>query len=157
MGGGRPLGSCCSPGHGQRLLGPRVWRGRWEVAHFGLPSTRPGYSCHALGGILHLHVPCRSMKLTFKESGIFEGIPTYRFVAPNTLFANGSVYPPNEGFCPCLESGIQNVSTCRFSTCQPMKGGGRGDEGLIGHAICLIFGLSTLADLTGPEIIRAGE
>ncbi|XP_036777686.1 scavenger receptor class B member 1 isoform X1 [Manis pentadactyla] len=58
---------------------------------------------------------CRSMKLTFKESGIFEGIPTYRFVAPNTLFANGSVYPPNEGFCPCLESGIQNVSTCRFS------------------------------------------
>ncbi|KAK2502161.1 hypothetical protein MC885_010811 [Smutsia gigantea] len=58
---------------------------------------------------------CRSMRLTFKESGIFEGIPTYRFVAPDTLFANGSVYPPNEGFCPCLESGIQNVSTCRFS------------------------------------------
>ncbi|KAM4827125.1 scavenger receptor class B member 1 isoform 2-T2 [Thomomys bottae] len=58
---------------------------------------------------------CRSMKLIYKEQGVFEGIPTYRFVAPKTLFANGSVYPPNEGFCPCLESGIQNVSTCRFN------------------------------------------
>ncbi|XP_014642672.1 PREDICTED: scavenger receptor class B member 1 isoform X2 [Ceratotherium simum simum] len=58
---------------------------------------------------------CRSMKLIYKESGEFEGIPTYRFVAPDTLFANGSVYPPNEGFCPCRESGILNVSTCRFS------------------------------------------
>uniref|UniRef100_A0A2K5R784 Scavenger receptor class B member 1 n=2 Tax=Cebus imitator TaxID=2715852 RepID=A0A2K5R784_CEBIM len=58
---------------------------------------------------------CRSMKLTYKEPGEFEGIPTYRFVAPKTLFANGSTYPPNEGFCPCRESGIQNVSTCRFS------------------------------------------
>lgn len=57
---------------------------------------------------------CRSMKLVFKEPGMFEGIPTYRFVAPKTLFANGSVYPPNEGFCPCRESGIQNVSACRF-------------------------------------------
>ncbi|KAM6155284.1 scavenger receptor class B member 1 isoform 2-T2 [Rhynchocyon petersi] len=59
---------------------------------------------------------CRSMKLVYKEADVFQGIPTYRFVAPNTLFANGSVYPPNEGFCPCLESGIQNVSTCRFGT-----------------------------------------
>lgn len=60
------------------------------------------------------------MKLMYKEPGVFEGIPTYRFVAPKTLFANGSIYPPNEGFCPCLESGIQNVSTCRFSTCCPL-------------------------------------
>ncbi|XP_059532238.1 scavenger receptor class B member 1 isoform X1 [Myotis daubentonii] len=58
---------------------------------------------------------CRSMKLTYEEAGVFEGIPTFRFKAPSTLFANGSVYPPNEGFCPCLESGIQNVSTCRFN------------------------------------------
>ncbi|XP_006894687.1 PREDICTED: scavenger receptor class B member 1 [Elephantulus edwardii] len=57
---------------------------------------------------------CRSMKLVYKEAGVFEGIPIFRFMAPPTLFANGSVYPPNEGFCPCLESGIQNVSTCRF-------------------------------------------
>ncbi|XP_040843067.1 scavenger receptor class B member 1 isoform X1 [Ochotona curzoniae] len=58
---------------------------------------------------------CRSLKLVYQEPGVFEGIPTYRFVAPKTLFANGSVYPPNEGFCPCLESGIQNVSSCRFN------------------------------------------
>ena len=59
------------------------------------------------------------MKLVYKEQGVFGGIPTFRFVAPNTLFANGSVYPPNEGFCPCRESGIQNVSPCRFSMCHP--------------------------------------
>ncbi|XP_040843070.1 scavenger receptor class B member 1 isoform X3 [Ochotona curzoniae] len=62
---------------------------------------------------------CRSLKLVYQEPGVFEGIPTYRFVAPKTLFANGSVYPPNEGFCPCLESGIQNVSSCRFSHRDP--------------------------------------
>lgn len=74
------------------------------------PFMTPDYS-------LEFYSPeaCRSMKLVFKERGHFEGIPTYRFVAPKTLFANGSVYPPNEGFCPCRESGIQNVSACRFS------------------------------------------
>ncbi|XP_014388831.1 PREDICTED: scavenger receptor class B member 1 [Myotis brandtii] len=59
--------------------------------------------------------PPRSMKLIYEEARVFQGIPTFRFKAPSTLFANGSVYPPNEGFCPCLESGIQNVSTCRFN------------------------------------------
>ncbi|XP_038618269.1 scavenger receptor class B member 1 isoform X2 [Tachyglossus aculeatus] len=58
---------------------------------------------------------CRSMKLVYKQSRDFSGMPTFRFVAPKTLFANGTVYPPNEGFCPCLQSGIQNVSTCRFN------------------------------------------
>ncbi|NXO03251.1 SCRB1 protein, partial [Rhinopomastus cyanomelas] len=58
---------------------------------------------------------CRSMTLVYEKSGYFKGVPTYRFVAPKTLFANGTDYPPNEGFCPCLQSGIQNVSTCRFN------------------------------------------
>lgn len=58
---------------------------------------------------------CRSMKLVYQEEGIFEGIPIFRFKAPNTLFASGTNYPPNEGFCPCLRSGIQNISTCRFN------------------------------------------
>nr|KAF6467636.1 scavenger receptor class B member 1 [Rousettus aegyptiacus] len=39
----------------------------------------------------------------------------FDIINPDTLFANGTVYPPNEGFCPCLESGVQNVSTCRFN------------------------------------------
>ncbi|NWJ03274.1 SCRB1 protein, partial [Crypturellus undulatus] len=58
---------------------------------------------------------CRSMKLVYEQSGQFKGVPTYRFVAPKTLFANGTDYPPNEGFCPCLQSGVQNVSSCRFN------------------------------------------
>ncbi|NXR76570.1 SCRB1 protein, partial [Pycnonotus jocosus] len=58
---------------------------------------------------------CRSMTLVYEKSGKFRGVPTYRFVAPKTLFANGTDYPPNEGFCPCMQSGIQNVSTCRFN------------------------------------------
>ncbi|XP_041095852.1 scavenger receptor class B member 1-like, partial [Polyodon spathula] len=59
---------------------------------------------------------CRSMELVYERPGEILGIPTYRFVAPKTMFANGSVYPPNEGFCPCRESGIQNVSSCRFNS-----------------------------------------
>ncbi|XP_068767286.1 scavenger receptor class B member 1 isoform X2 [Struthio camelus] len=58
---------------------------------------------------------CRSMKLVYEQSGEFEGVPTYRFVAPKTLFANSTDYPPNEGFCPCLQSGVQNVSSCRLN------------------------------------------
>ncbi|KAM6052571.1 scavenger receptor class B member 1 isoform 2-T2 [Chlamydotis macqueenii] len=58
---------------------------------------------------------CRSMTLVYEQSGKFKGVPTYRFVAPKTLFANGTDYPPNEGFCPCMQSGIQNVSTCRMN------------------------------------------
>lgn len=81
------------------------------VSCAGLPQ--PLYT----GNSSHLPPPCRSMKLTYQESRVFEGIPTYRFTAPKTLFANGTVYPPNEGFCPCRESGIQNVSSCRFGEC----------------------------------------
>ncbi|KAM6051364.1 scavenger receptor class B member 1 isoform 3-T3 [Theristicus caerulescens] len=58
---------------------------------------------------------CRSMTLVYEQSGKFKGVPTYRFVAPKTLFANGTDYPPNEGFCPCMQSGIQNLSTCRLN------------------------------------------
>nr|KAF6467643.1 scavenger receptor class B member 1 [Rousettus aegyptiacus] len=74
------------------------------------PFMTPEYS-------LEFYSPeaCRSMKLVYEAQGTFAGIPTYRFKAPDTLFANGTVYPPNEGFCPCLESGVQNVSTCRFN------------------------------------------
>ncbi|KAM3939936.1 scavenger receptor class B member 1 isoform 2-T2 [Leptodactylus fuscus] len=58
---------------------------------------------------------CRSMKLVFEKEESFRGIPTYRYTAPNYLFANGSDYPPNEGFCPCVASGVMNVSSCRFN------------------------------------------
>ncbi|XP_044131588.1 scavenger receptor class B member 1 isoform X1 [Bufo gargarizans] len=58
---------------------------------------------------------CRSMKLVYEKEESFRGIPTYRYTAPNYLFANGSDYPPNKGFCPCVASGVMNVSSCRFN------------------------------------------
>ncbi|XP_076842650.1 scavenger receptor class B member 1 isoform X3 [Brachyhypopomus gauderio] len=69
-------------------------------------STLPFYSPDA----------CRSMELVFERPGIVSGIPVFHFVAPKTLFANGSDYHPNEGFCPCRQSGLLNVSSCRHKT-----------------------------------------
>ncbi|XP_072228246.1 scavenger receptor class B member 1 isoform X1 [Leuresthes tenuis] len=66
-------------------------------------STLPFYSPDA----------CRSLELVFQRPGEMRGIPSYRFVAPKTMFANGSDYAPNEGFCPCRQSGLLNVSSCR--------------------------------------------
>lgn len=85
---------------------------------------------------------------------MFEGIPIFRFKAPDTLFANGSVYPPNEGFCPCLQSGIQNVSTCRFSTCHPAPVMG-GQEGGCGDPVSAATFI--LGSPTGPPTMRAAE
>ncbi|XP_015221424.1 scavenger receptor class B member 1 isoform X2 [Lepisosteus oculatus] len=59
---------------------------------------------------------CRSMDLEYQRPGEVAGIPIFRYVAPKTLFANGTDYPPNEGFCPCRQSGIMNVSTCRHDS-----------------------------------------
>uniref|UniRef100_A0A674EVB3 Scavenger receptor class B member 1 n=1 Tax=Salmo trutta TaxID=8032 RepID=A0A674EVB3_SALTR len=69
-------------------------------------STLPFYSPDA----------CRSLELVYQREGIMEGIPLYRYVAPKTLFANGSDYAPNEGFCPCRQSGLLNVSSCRSNS-----------------------------------------
>uniref|UniRef100_A0A8C6LBI6 Scavenger receptor class B member 1 n=1 Tax=Nothobranchius furzeri TaxID=105023 RepID=A0A8C6LBI6_NOTFU len=66
-------------------------------------STLPFYSPDA----------CRSLELVYQRSGKMKGIPLYRFVAPKTMFANGTDYTPNEGFCPCRQSGLLNVSSCR--------------------------------------------
>ncbi|XP_010876528.4 scavenger receptor class B member 1 isoform X3 [Esox lucius] len=66
-------------------------------------STLPFYSPDA----------CRSLELIYQREGIMAGIPLYRYVAPKTMFANGSDYAPNEGFCPCRQSGLLNVSSCR--------------------------------------------
>ncbi|TNN35268.1 Scavenger receptor class B member 1 [Liparis tanakae] len=68
-------------------------------------STLPFYSPDA----------CRSLELVYQRDGVMKGIPLFRFVAPTTMFANGSDYPPNEGFCPCRQSGLLNVSSCRHS------------------------------------------
>ncbi|CAL9682422.1 unnamed protein product [Knipowitschia caucasica] len=59
---------------------------------------------------------CRSMELVYQRPGHMKGIPYYRYVAPTTLFANGTDYSPNEGFCPCRQSGLLNVSSCRHNS-----------------------------------------
>lgn len=59
---------------------------------------------------------CRSVKLVYQQSGRTYGLPSFRYVAPKTMFANGTVYPPNQGFCPCRQSGVLNVSTCRHNS-----------------------------------------
>uniref|UniRef100_A0A3Q3GRY4 Scavenger receptor class B member 1 n=1 Tax=Labrus bergylta TaxID=56723 RepID=A0A3Q3GRY4_9LABR len=69
-------------------------------------STLPFYSPDA----------CRSMELVYQRPGEMKGIPLYRYVAPKTLFANGTDYAPNEGFCPCRQSGLLNVSSCRHNS-----------------------------------------
>lgn len=69
-------------------------------------STLPFYSPDA----------CRSMELIYQRPGHMRGIPYYRYVAPTTLFANGTDYVPNEGFCPCRQSGLLNVSSCRHNS-----------------------------------------
>ncbi|XP_034752587.1 scavenger receptor class B member 1 isoform X3 [Etheostoma cragini] len=69
-------------------------------------STLPFYSPDA----------CRSLELVYQRDGKMKGIPLYRYVAPKTLFANGTDYAPNEGFCPCRQSGLLNVSSCRHNS-----------------------------------------
>lgn len=61
------------------------------------------------------------MELVYQRPGEMKGIPLYRYVAPKTLFANGTDYTPNEGFCPCRQSGLLNVSSCRHSESDDRK------------------------------------
>lgn len=89
-----------------------------------------------------LKLSSRSLTLVYEQSGNFKGVPTYRFVAPKTLFANGTDYPPNEGFCPCLQSGIQNVSTCRLSKLSPHQA--LSAVPVWGHERAWLAGLSAL-------------
>ncbi|XP_042193236.1 scavenger receptor class B member 1 isoform X2 [Callorhinchus milii] len=58
---------------------------------------------------------CRSLELVYERSSTTLRLPSFRYVAPKTMFANGQDYPPNQGFCPCRESGAMNASTCRLS------------------------------------------
>ncbi|KAI4785550.1 hypothetical protein KUCAC02_037693 [Chaenocephalus aceratus] len=55
-------------------------------------STLPFYSPDA----------CRSMELVYQRDGKMQGIPLFRYVAPKTLFANGTDYAPNAGFFCCI-------------------------------------------------------
>lgn len=102
------------------------WNGLTELSYWRTPE------CNAINGTagqmwppfmtrestLPFYSPdaCRSMELVYQRDGVMNGIPLYRYVAPKTLFANGSDYAPNEGFCPCRQSGLLNVSSCRHDS-----------------------------------------
>lgn len=77
---------------------------------FGPGAERTGSPTARLRGLFLL----RSLELVYERDGDMQGLPLYRFVAPKTMFANGHDYAPNEGFCPCRQSGLLNVSSCRF-------------------------------------------
>ncbi|XP_063955547.1 scavenger receptor class B member 1-like [Lytechinus pictus] len=62
---------------------------------------------------------CRSGLLLFEGYREFRGIWLYYFSAPEYLYANASIYPPNIDFCTpdqttCPPSGLINVSVCYF-------------------------------------------
>ncbi|XP_006270884.3 lysosome membrane protein 2 isoform X3 [Alligator mississippiensis] len=63
---------------------------------------------------------CRSLYLMFDSFRSVAGIPAYRFVPPEELFANTSVNPDNAGFCVpvgnCPGTGVLNVSICKQGT-----------------------------------------
>ncbi|XP_022086017.1 scavenger receptor class B member 1-like [Acanthaster planci] len=70
---------------------------------------------------LYLFQPtlCRSMPYVFDHHKTVRGVPLSSFYLPPTVYQNGSVYPPNAGFCDvktedCGPSGQMRVDKCRF-------------------------------------------
>ncbi|XP_070552269.1 lysosome membrane protein 2-like [Ptychodera flava] len=61
---------------------------------------------------------CRSIFGEYEKDVHYEGIRLVRFTGPSYIFANGTEYPPNAGFCTpdidhCLPGGLLNVSVCQ--------------------------------------------
>lgn len=69
--------------------------------------------------ILYVYTPelCRSVSLEFEKEVRVKGIPAYRFITPEMLFASPLVNPDNMCYCTepefCELSGILDVSPCR--------------------------------------------
>ncbi|XP_061590255.1 lysosome membrane protein 2c [Cololabis saira] len=60
---------------------------------------------------------CRSLYAVYEDDVTVNGIPGYRFILPDEVFANLTVNPANKGYCVpagnCLGSGLLNVSACK--------------------------------------------
>ncbi|XP_038072676.1 scavenger receptor class B member 1-like [Patiria miniata] len=70
---------------------------------------------------LYLFQPnlCRSMPYVFDRAKTIRGVPVSSFYLPPNVYQNGSVYPPNAGFCDvktedCGPTGQMRVDKCRF-------------------------------------------
>nr|XP_018906943.1 PREDICTED: scavenger receptor class B member 1 isoform X1 [Bemisia tabaci] len=64
---------------------------------------------------------CRLLPLVYKQTVITNGqVEGYRFTPPKDVFADASVNPENDCFCPsgppCAPSGMMNVSACQFDS-----------------------------------------
>lgn len=102
------------------------WNGLTKLTNWGTPQSNmingtagqmwPPFMTRETTLPFYSPDACRSMELVYQRPGVMKGIPLYRYVAPKTLFANGSDYAPNEGFCPCRQSGLLNVSSCRHNS-----------------------------------------
>ncbi|XP_051866189.1 lysosome membrane protein 2-like [Pristis pectinata] len=103
------------------------WRGNqsldwWTTDTCNMINGTDGTSFHPLitkNETLHFFSSdlCRSLYGTFEQELSVKGIPVFRFVLPNEVFANTSENPANSGFCVpadnCLGTGVLNVSVCR--------------------------------------------
>ena len=62
---------------------------------------------------------CRSIFVQYESDIDVRGISAYRFVAPESIFANVSVNPGNLCYCTpdashCLSAGVLNISSCQM-------------------------------------------
>ncbi|KAG1650353.1 Lysosome membrane protein 2 [Nymphon striatum] len=59
---------------------------------------------------------CRSLHLTYEKNVDHHGISTYRFIAPEDLFADPRTFAPNKCYCttkPCFGKGLLDISSCK--------------------------------------------
>ncbi|KAJ8045803.1 Scavenger receptor class B member 1 [Holothuria leucospilota] len=66
--------------------------------------------------VLYLFNPdtCRSLPYIYKEDTSYLGIPLHHYYVPPYVYANSTMYPPNEEFCQKHSrfSGVFNTSAC---------------------------------------------
>ncbi|XP_077987922.1 scavenger receptor class B member 1-like isoform X2 [Glandiceps talaboti] len=58
---------------------------------------------------------CRSMPYVYESELSYRGVTLWHFPLAKYAYANGTEYPPNQGFCKpkCVPSGLLNVGACR--------------------------------------------
>ena len=60
----------------------------------------------------------RSYSLKYLKDNVVDGIKTFDFHLPKTMFYNSTYNPDNDGFChgTCLGNGVLNISACYGGT-----------------------------------------
>ncbi|XP_072046295.1 scavenger receptor class B member 1-like isoform X2 [Amphiura filiformis] len=106
------------------------WKGKttvdfWFTDEANMMNGTDGMMWHPFikkdENVLDLFHPdfCRTMPYVYEEDETFKGIPMRRYALAPYAYANGTTYPPNEGFCKddtCAPNGIQRMDPCRFGS-----------------------------------------